>query len=593
MQQQSKCKKYGTCMITDLSDAISERCTSPIIPNKKETIMKNIIFCKIWIIILISFLSACSEDFLEIPILVNQSAENFDPATAVTASYNISTNATTNAYPNMRWFNWQTFIQGDAISDDAFKSGSGEEDQPGLRRLELFEATAGNPQATGFWQMQYIKIYYMNWAISGIEQNRGITEELRARYLGEVKFLRALNYFMLNRIFGGVTPIFALGMDSRTPRATEAEIYKKLEEELQYCISVLPERYPSSDLGRVTKGAARGLLAKVYLYQQKNQECFNQTQAIIQSGVYHLETDYANLWRRGLPQNRNEHGPESVFEFTLAGNPERSNAADWARSMRPRMPIFGITDGWGLNNPTLDLLDEFEMGDPRIISTFLFHGDSMMTPAGDALFAVDAVNHPTNHHRMFNHKVVRKLTDNPEFAENTGENLIILRYADILLMHAEAANEIGNTAEALEKLNMVRQRARNSIRTDYRREYINLNGVVNYTGPQRQFISYDWNAVNTSELLPDVTVGGKQDLRHAIWHERRVEFAMEGERFYDLVRQGRVEPNRAGNIMHAFANKWNTDKGRFFEDGKHELFPIPQAEIDLLGIDLMPQNPGY
>ena len=551
---------------------------------------------KIWILALaLSFLPACNEDFLEIPVLVNQSADNFDPATAVTACYNININSTTDGYPNLRWMNWQTFIQGDAISDDAFKSGSGFDDQPDIRQMELFNILPGNAQITNFWQVQYIKIYYMNWALSGIKQNVTISEELKTRYVSEVLFLRSLNYLLVNRSFGGVVPVFELGAGNKLGRVSEAEIYAQVEKDLKYAISVLPEKseYPGTDLGRVTKGAARALLAKVYLYQQKNQECFDICKEIIESGQYRLETDFADLWLRGIRDGRNEHGVESIFEFTLGPNAEQSNNADWALSMRPRQALFGTQTGWGINNPTLDLLDEFEKGDPRIVSTFLFHGDSMITVEGDANFEVDAVSYPSNEHRMYNHKVIRKLTLNEEYNANNGENLIILRYADVLLMYAEAANEIGNSSEAIQKLNMVRQRARNSERTDPKREFINFNGTINYSGPERKFIDYDWYSVDASTILPDVTASGKEQLRKAIWHERRMELALEGERFYDLVRQSRVEPNRVGNIMRAFGEKFNNDKGKYFQNGKHELFPIPQSEIDLLGTDIMPQNSGY
>jgi starch-binding outer membrane protein, SusD/RagB family len=554
---------------------------------------------KIWVIILVVLFTGCKDDFLEIPLLVDQTAENFDPATAVTACYNISINATVGTYPNLRWFNWQTFLQGDGISDDAFKSGSGFNDQPGFRQLELFQGTSNNEQSINFWKSQYIKIFYMNYAISGIVANRTITESVRARYLSEVKFLRALNFFMLVRAYGGVPPIFEVGMDPKTTvRASADAIYQRIESDLLEAINVLPAVYPANELGRVTKGAAQGLLAKVYLYQQKNQECFEMTSEIINSNTYRLVDDYADLWKRGLPGDlRNEHTSESLFEFTMAPNPENSNPAEFARAQRSRMPMMGTSAGWGLINPTLDLLDAFEMGDPRIISTFMFNGDSLLTPEGDAKFAIEAAfGSPSNEHHMLNMKVHRRLTDNdPIASSNQGENLIILRYADILLMHAEAANEIGNTSEALEKLNMVRQRARNSLRTDYRREYINFRGEVpNSLLPQaRTFLNYDWDTVDESSILPDINVSGKDELRMAIWHERRVELALEGERFFDLVRQSKVVPNRVGNIMRAFGEKWNNDKGKFFEDGTHELFPIPQQEIDLVGPTLMPQNPGY
>lgn len=538
---------------------------------------------------------SCNKDFLEVPILVDQSAETFDPVTAVTACYNITFNGQTNGFPNHRWFNWQGFVMGDCISDDAFKSGSGQEDQPSMRVMELFDTNPGNVQVSNFWRMLYIHIYWFNWTLNGLERNQTITDDLRNRYTGEVLFLRSLNYFWLNRAFGGVVPVFEVVDNYDIARDSEANIYKKIEEDLKQAIDLLPEKseYSSADLGRATKGAARGLLAKVYLYQQKNQECFDMCKEIIESGEYQLESDFKNIWKLGLPGNeRNEQGVESLFEFTFAPNPENSNPNDVIVSMLGRQPEL---KGWGMVNPTLDLLDDYEVGDPRIVSTFMFEGDSMQSVDGTSNFAIDCAISPSNEHMMLNNKVTRKQADYPEIMANYGYNKIVLRYADILLMYAEAANELGNSAEALAKLNMVRQRARQSDRNDDKRTYINFNGELtgNYVGEPRTYLNYDWWSVADAEILPDIITTSKEELRKIIWHERRVEFAFEGERFYDLARQSRVEPNRIGNTMRAFAEKWHNDKGANFTDGKNELLPIPSNEIDLVGSDLLPQNPNY
>lgn len=549
---------------------------------------------KIWLLLVVVGLTACNEDFLDIPVLVNPSPDSIDPLSTVTAAYNMNISGNASGYPNIRWNNWQTFIQGDAISDDAFKGGSSPNDQAPWRDVELFRTGTLNTRVSQFWDAQYKKIYITNWAISMVNDS-DLPPALKNRSRGELYFLRSLNYFWLNRAFGGVTPVFEAGQDAKVARATEAEIYRKLETDLLYAISVLPEEYDEANLGRATKGAAQTLLAKIYLYQQKYQECFDVCREIIQSQKYELVGDFMNLWNRGwISNNVYEFSKESIFEFVSAPFPERRNPADWAGAQRPRQPDFGLTTGWGMNLPTLDLLDAFETGDPRIVSTFLFNGDLIVR--GNGTFAVDAGfdQGGANEHSLFSRKVVKPLHQAPiDHRDNNGENFIVFRYADVLLMYAEAANEIGNTGEALAKLNQVRARARNSSRTDRSdlRTFINFNGVV--PGMERSYLNYDWSAVQTASVLPDITTTSKDQLRNIIWNERRVEFAMEGERFYDLVRQSKVVPNRVGNLMRAFANRWDNEKGRHFVDGVHERFPIPQSEIDVTGSDLIPQNNGY
>lgn len=552
-------------------------------------ILKNI-----WTLLLVAGLVGCNENFLEIPVLVNPSPDSVDPATAVTTAYSINITSNASGYPNSRWKNWQGFLQGDALSDDAFKAGSSQSDQPGWRELELFVGGSGNTQAANFWEVQYQKIYVTNWALNMVEESTALPQDLKNRFRGELLFLRSLNYFWLNRAFGGVSPVFSIG-EEPSPRASESEIYSRIEADLLTAIDALPDMYPDAETGRATRGAARTLLAKVYLYQQKYQECFNVTSEIIASGVYELESDFIRIWDRGWANGGdNEFGKESIFEFVSAPTPEESNPSDMINSQRPRQGEFGLSAGWGMNTPTLDLLDAFEQGDPRIVSTFLFHGDSIYRETLN--FALDANSQANgaNEHYMFNRKVIKPISQAPaDDAKNNGDNVIVFRYADVLLMHAEAANEIGNTSEALAKLNQIRQRARNSSRTDRSdiRPYINFGGKGD--GVDRPFLTYDWDAVPVSSILPDVTETNQSELRTIIWKERRVELALEGERFYDLVRQSKVEPNRVGNVMRNFASRWNNQKGANFIDGVHELLPVPQAEIDVLGPEMMPQNNGY
>ena len=201
----------------------------------------------------------------------------------------------------------------------------------------------------------------------------------------------------------------------------------------------------------------------------------------------------------------------------------------------------GAFNGFGFNLPTQDLVDEFENNDPRLAATVFSEGDQM----GDrGTFTLDATGFP---HPYYARKYFNNASETAPFgdeAPNGASNDRVLRYADVLLMHAEAAYQNGAEELARTSLNAVRERARNG----------------------------------NDAILPDVTASG-QDLLEAIYHERRVELALEGHRFFDIVRQG-----RASQIM--------TDLGFNYNDGVHGLFPIPQNEITLSG-GLISQNPGY
>jgi hypothetical protein len=304
-------------------------------------------------------------------------------------------------------------------------------------------------------------------------------------------------------------------------------------------VDVLPEKseYDPADLGRVTKGAANGLLLKSYVYQSKWSEALPVAQTIINSGEYFLDADYSNIFTLA-----GEHGSGSVFEISFMPN---SNG-DWGNYregtfVNVYQRARGEFGGWGFNIPTHDFVNEFEPNDPRLDATVFQVGDTM----GDrGVFTKDATGHTHDFYakKYFSNKSEEPTTGDPNVNGHSNERVI--RYSDILLMHAEAAFNAGDEATALTSLNMVRARARGG----------------------------------NSSVLPDVTATGN-DLLLAIWHERRVELGLEGHRFFDLVRQG-----RAGVVMRAH--------GKEFVDGTHELFPIPLSQIQATNGAIV-QNPGY
>jgi hypothetical protein len=191
--------------------------------------------------------------------------------------------------------------------------------------------------------------------------------------------------------------------------------------------------------------------------------------------------------------------------------------------------------GWGFNVPTTDLVNEFEAGDPRKDATIIFRGTN--TVEGDAIPT-------TTPNPMYNYKSYVPFSMFVSgYNEGCQQNIRVIRYADVLLMNAEANNELGNTTPALNSLNAVRTRAR----------------------------------AGNNSILPNVTITDKAALRTAIWHERRVELAMEFDRYFDVIRQG-----RAATVFGPKGWKAN----------KNEVWPIPQSEIDL-SAGTLTQNQGY
>jgi hypothetical protein len=383
-----------------------------------------------------------------------------------------------------------------------------------------FTATAGGPE--GHWLGQYQQINLCNQVIYNVP-NISMDANLRARYVAEAQFLRALAYFNLVRAFGGV-PLHtkpAETPDELNPtRATREEVYSFIISDLTAAASVLPPSYGNNDLGRATKGAALTLLAKVQLYQKNYAASLAASDQVLNLG-YSLVPDFYKMFRI-----EGENGPESIFEVqctTLPGNCDASNSY-WALSQSPR-PQFG----WGFCTPTADLANAFEAGDLRKQGTILFRGT--VTPAGDSISL-------QNSNERYNMKAYVPNSVTKVCLYGADQNIRILRYAEALLLNAEAANELGQTTKALASVNQVRTRA----------------GLTALSG-----------------LSQDA-------LRQAIWKERRVELALEyGDRFFDLVRQG-----RAAAVL----------KNRGFVTGKNEVFPIPLSQIQLSGGKLT-QNPGY
>lgn len=363
-----------------------------------------------------------------------------------------ATNAT---YSQLRdWtvhvFSWLGLT--DIISDDATK-GSVPGDAGFLGDLDNLILDPGNLAFGDPWSGYYKGIFRANVAIQGIGGS-SIDATLKTRLVGENKFLRAYYYFFLVRGWGGV-PLITAPLkpgEFTQPRATKAAVYAQIEQDLTDAILALPrkDQYPAADLGRATSGAAQAMLAEVYLFEGKYEEAFQAAQAVITSGQYSLFPNYETLFTQA-----GENSSESVFEVEAAAVSGGNNgpgglAAQYAEVQGVR----GTPNlGWGFNTPSPELEDSYEPGDPRLEATILYPWE--LLPDGSGLVVYLNPSMPNN---RYNQKVFVS-PSNPGGSGNAGVNIRRIRYADVLLVGAEAAART-NRAQALTWLNLVRQRAR-------------------------------------------------------------------------------------------------------------------------------------
>lgn len=551
--------------------------------------MNRNIFGTVLALLCVPFAVSCSGWLGEDSPMLNKVEDYFTGADA-------AEQVVTAAYVPLMWEYSNTyyseFFIGDVVSDDALKGGQNISDMADAYDLENFKAIANNGLLLEYYRAQYQGIARANLAIEQISaMEPGIDErftgEFKARLLAEARFLRAFYYFRLVRMFGGVpkieTPIYS-SEDWIQPRATADEIYTLITDDLKEAAAYLPAKsgYDASDMGRATSGAAQAMLLKAYLYWGNSKEnsgqdassCYTEAQTWgrtfmqEQASEYSLCTDYADNFTLA-----GENGSESVFEIQYM----KEETTDYGEGngfqrgtfatilMRSRSSAF-VNVGWGFNRPTQNLYDEYEDRDPRRDATIL-------TPADDEIGNAEQENYLGCRYVSIKRTMFDQSTRTyPEAIDNdmrSPMNNVVIRLADVYLMYAEASLECGDPGTAKTYLEYVRARARGT-------EDI-LPAFPDYSIP-------DYTAGYAEHQLQDTDT----DLEMAIRHERRVELAMESHRWFDLCRWG-----IAGDVMAAYKAQ-ESDEVRAhmsdFRTGKHELFPIPDEEVRLGGLE---QNPGY
>ncbi len=449
-------------------------------------------------------------------------------------------------YTPLQWIN-QVVPIADIASDNAVSGGENASDVLSLQQIDDYTHTPVNSALTEIWQSAYEGVNRANYMTQYKAANlAGKTIDFAGKeaLYGEVYFIRAYYYFTLVKMFGDV-PLFvekrlSLTESKSLQRTAKAEVYKQIEADLNAAIAVLPA--VQQQKGRITKYAAQALLGKVLLYQNKFDAAATVLETVITANAFTLPSNFGATFLAA-----GENGPESVFEIQYSNTSPYYN---WGGATRgqgnyaaQQCGIRGLNGtaampyaaGWSTNLPTQNLANAYEAGDQRKAVTVL---DIEAYKTANPSFNITYQVAPYKNTGLYNQKYLpRKGETSGQLELNYTNNFRIIRFAEVLLMAAEAFNRstTPNDTKAKDYLNRVRQRA-------------------------------------FGDMLHNNTSSGAA-LKQAIWDERRLELGMEGDRFFDLVRTGLAATKITG-----------------FVAGKHEVFPIPQLEVSISGLT---QNNGY
>lgn len=438
-----------------------------------------------------------------------------DARAAVNSVYDLMNNA--NLYNQAIW------VLQDQATDDAEWGGGRSTANQAKNDLDKYTFTPATSTFQSVWSTCYQGINRANTVLAYVPAI-SMDEGLRTRLLAEAKFMRGFYYFTLVRLFGGVPLVLKETTslnDLAVSRASADEVYQQIITDLSEAESVLPTAYTGADIGRATKGAATAFLAKVYLTREDWPRASAKCREVIDLGLYNLWDNFADVFAIA-----NKNGRESIFDVQAIGG--GLGEGSWMQGyMRPNFDRVNGIAGFGDDPPTKNLYDAYSPQDKRRDITLRLYSDTS-TPKAPASIAFPGY--------------VRKYLDPSATANGEGSNNYpIIRYADILLMYAEALNEQGpGNMEAYNAVNRIRKRA------------------------------------GLPDLLPTLSQAAFRD---SVLLERRLELAFEGHRWYDLVRTKRlISAMKAQNASIAVSER-------------HYLYPIPQTERDVN--PNLTQNPNY
>ncbi len=484
--------------------------------------MKNI--CSILTVAFIIMVSSCGKSFIEKNPISSVTTDvlyktDKDYLDAVIGTYQ----AVRNQYANM----WQ---YGDLRGDDAFIQVS---NQPSSTAVDVFSINSSDPLLHNTWANYYIAINRANNVLTRIGSTDVAAVKNKDRYTGEAKFLRALAYFDLVRIFGDVqmiTNVPTIEETKSTPRTAVATIYAEvIIKDLLDAATKLPLVYTGTEVGRATRGAAKALLGKVYLTIKD----FPKAEVVLQEltappYTYQLLPNYNDLF----DYSKNEHHSEYIFDIEYEeglGGLGSIFTRDFMPNVTALLNYYGIRGGFNESiSPTKSFVDLWQAGDKRKDVSVQCCG-SWRNPTTGAV---------TTFQSTTSQSYTMKYVTPVGMAGDSRANWKVIRYADVLLMLAETLNENGKTAAALVPLNRVRTRA----------------GHTPYSG------------LSQAQARDNVAL------------ERRFELSFEGHRWFDLVRTGKALSTLAPSGMKDYMT----------------VFPVPLSQIKVMNNPtLFPQNTGY
>jgi tetratricopeptide (TPR) repeat protein len=499
---------------------------------------------KVIAILMLIFFAACGDGFLEEETNPNAlTTENFwqseeDAIKGLTSVY-------ATLQPSMNWAaTYEQYIVTENYRTDEL---DWRDDVTSWIHIASFTNDPENAVSNNYWNYQYQGIFRANQCIEGIPRIPNISSEVLSQTVAEARFLRAFFYYNLLRNFGEKIPLYEVAFGDSDehfypPQANSGEIFNFVVKELKEVQNILPANYDAANEGRATKWAATAILAKLYLWKGDYESALPELKKIVDSNQFSLVPEYSMLW-----DARHKNNSESIFEVQFSGN-RTGNRREFHR-ITIHLASFNIPGGgyeeaypslWLFNLLKNDTTETGEYGD-RILETILFDA-----PRSTSYYYGE--NEFTKFHRsdeIFWKKHVTYPEELTDFWYYSITNIPIVRYADILLLYAEALNEVkGPSQLVFDCINEVRTRS---------------------------------NVVPISENMNQEQV--REHLRHI---ERPCELALEGSRWYDLIRWGVTQETLLEHGKRAAGN---------FVKGKHELYPIPYKEM-LLNRE-WEQNPGF